>query len=178
MKYYTGIGSRETPPTILWFMEEISFRLCKKGYHLRTGGATGADSAFIKGVEIDNNNPKMTIYIPRSPFNGHYSIDPAVTVIGECPIAEEEAQKVHPAWGNCNYFTRLLHTRNVYQVLGDDLQTPSRCVICYAEPIANTKRFEGGINTALQIAMNHNIPIFNFYFEEDIEWIKRKLRIK
>jgi predicted Rossmann fold nucleotide-binding protein DprA/Smf involved in DNA uptake len=49
MKYYAGIGSRETPKEICNKMTEIASLLEKQDFVLRSGGANGADSAFEKG---------------------------------------------------------------------------------------------------------------------------------
>jgi hypothetical protein len=48
-KPYAGIGSRETPKTICKMMELIAFGLGRQGFTCRTGGADGADRAFLKG---------------------------------------------------------------------------------------------------------------------------------
>jgi predicted Rossmann fold nucleotide-binding protein DprA/Smf involved in DNA uptake len=64
MKYYTGIGSRETPEDILEFMKEIASKLESLGWILRSGGAPGADLAFENGVK-----EKKEIYIPWKGFN-------------------------------------------------------------------------------------------------------------
>ena len=50
MFYWTGVGSRETPPEIVQLMGTIARGLTKVGGILRSGGATGADSAFEAGV--------------------------------------------------------------------------------------------------------------------------------
>ena len=67
-------------------------------------------------------------------------------------------------------------TRNVYQVLGLDLKTPSKALFCYAQPTKNKQGIvigvKGGTNTAIQLAMKHNIPIYNFYLQEDIDKVK------
>lgn len=52
MKYYTGIGSRETPEDIQSWMKAFAIRMQKHGYTLRSGGAGGADSAFEHGCGI------------------------------------------------------------------------------------------------------------------------------
>ena len=53
IKYYAGIGSRETPPGIEPMIEEIVKILNKFGYILRSGGADGSDSMFEKYCEGD-----------------------------------------------------------------------------------------------------------------------------
>ena len=39
MKYYAGVGSRETPQDVLETMWKIGKHLADKGYTLRSGGA-------------------------------------------------------------------------------------------------------------------------------------------
>jgi len=63
-KYYTGIGSRETPKKILVLMDKLAQKLEKQGYVLRSGGAAGADTAFAENVV------KKEIFIPWNNFNG------------------------------------------------------------------------------------------------------------
>lgn len=46
--FYTGIGSRQTPPEILKMMTKIATQLESKGWVLRSGGAEGADEAFLQ----------------------------------------------------------------------------------------------------------------------------------
>ena len=46
MKYYAGIGSRETPQEFLEFFTKLAKFLFSKGYTLRSGGAYGSDCAF------------------------------------------------------------------------------------------------------------------------------------
>jgi predicted Rossmann fold nucleotide-binding protein DprA/Smf involved in DNA uptake len=43
MKFYAGIGSRETPPDILEWMTSLAANLETMNYVLRSGGAQGAD---------------------------------------------------------------------------------------------------------------------------------------
>ncbi len=48
-KYYSGIGSRETPDDIIDVMKQLGKKLADQGWILRTGGAKGADQAFELG---------------------------------------------------------------------------------------------------------------------------------
>ena len=48
--YYAGIGSRNTPVSILNAFMELGKILAEKGYILRSGRADGADSYFEKGA--------------------------------------------------------------------------------------------------------------------------------
>jgi predicted Rossmann fold nucleotide-binding protein DprA/Smf involved in DNA uptake len=44
--YYTGVGSRKTPPDVLSLMTRIATHLDSLGKILRSGGAKGADDLF------------------------------------------------------------------------------------------------------------------------------------
>lgn len=48
MRYYTGIGSRETPEDFLKLFTQVARYLEIKGFTLRSGHARGADYAFEK----------------------------------------------------------------------------------------------------------------------------------
>lgn len=48
--YYTGVGSRKTPQSILILMNKIAQHFSSYGWILRSGGAQGADTAFESGA--------------------------------------------------------------------------------------------------------------------------------
>lgn len=151
MRYYTGIGSRNTPPDILELMTKIATYLEQQGYTLRSGGANGADSAFEAGVHNPNN---ADIYLPWKGFNN--SSSPLWHI---APRAFEIAETFHPAWDRCSHGARKLHARNVHQVLGFDLVTPTRSdfVICWTP----NGELVGGTSQAIRIAHYFGIPVFN-----------------
>ena len=61
--------------------------------------------------------------------------------------------------------------RNGYQILGKDLKTPVRFVICYTP---NGDRI-GGTAQALRIAMDLKIPVFNAgNYNGNIELLKKE----
>lgn len=200
MKYYTGVGSRETPEHILKFIEQFAYWLAGRGYTGRSGSAAGADSAFEQGFsnyeEINGISNKATFeaYLPWKGFSGKLegSIHIVTPELPNYNEAVEIASTIHPAWNRLGRGAKALHTRNVYQVLGLDLNTPScplcgldevqqaqpasNVLFCYA-PITKNKQgvvtgVKGGTNTAVQLAMKHNIPIYNLYLQEDIDKVK------
>lgn len=174
MKYYTGIGSRETPEEILELMKNISFILNDKGYTLRSGGADGADSAF------EQDRIKKEIFLPWNDFNGkrvdnigYFFANPEAWVI---------AQDIHPVYNTLKQGAKRLHDRNVCQVLGKDLKTPSQFVICYTSDGANGTTIPcsiktGGTGTAIKLAALNNIKVLNLKNEEDLNRIKAKLNL-
>lgn len=184
MEYYAGVGSRETPEHILKFIEEVAYWLAGRGYTGRSGSAAGTDSAFEQGFnhyeEINGMSDKATFeaYLPWRDFSG--KLEGRIHIVTpELPNYNEAfniASTIHPAWNRLSRGAKALHTRNVYQVLGLDLNTPSNVLFCYAQPTYNKHKeltgVKGGTNTAVQLAMKHNIPIYNFYLQEDIDKVK------
>jgi hypothetical protein len=83
----------------------------------------------------------------------------AVASLGVDTLARAEAIAAahHPRWWQLSDAARRLHTRNVFQVLGDDLASPSEFVVCW------TPRGDlvGGTAQALRIAATYGVPIAN-----------------
>ena len=180
-KYYTGVGSRETPKEILKLMENLSKKLAKLGYILRSGGANGADFAFENGC--DKAKGKKEIYIPWNGFNNRNSINEKgvilATNLNKYKNAEDIAFRIHPKFQYLYHGAKLLHTRNVFQVLGKRLnkKRKSEFVICYTK---NGKAI-GGTATAIYLAKYNMIPVYNLAIADDaanlilkISEIKRK----
>ena len=160
--YYTGIGSRNTPPNILLLMSKIAIFLSENNYILRSGGASGADSSFSKN--IDDN--KKQIFLPWKGFNNNYNHKYSIT-----EAALKMAEEFHPAWDKCSPGAKKLHSRNCYQVLGYDLKTPSKFVICWTK----NGKLVGGTGTSLRIAQKYNIKIYNLAIEEDRKFCEEKI---
>lgn len=170
---YAGIGSRQTPKLVLDLMQRIGSELARNGFTLRSGGAVGADTAFEEGaVSVQysgatvSNAPALLasagteIFLPWDNFNGRkYGIVPFQNEYAE--EAMKIAEAYHPNWKACSKGAKLLHTRNVAQVLGHDLKSPSKFIVCWTEG----GKGGGGTGQALRIAKGFNIPIFDLGFE-------------
>ena len=103
---------------------------------------------------MDRVNGKKEIYLPWKNFNGNKS-----NLIFDDDIeAINIAKKYHPAYNGLSQGAKRLIARDSYQVLGKDLKTPSKYIICYTDGT-------GGTSQALRIAedIQINIPIFNLY---------------
>lgn len=165
--FYTGVGSRQTPDYFRGRLQQLGERLARARYTLRSGGAEGADTAFEEGAKqflIRSPKQLFDIYLPWSGYNGrqkslnyHIPNDCHPTIWAE---AERIAADTHPAWSNCSKGAKVLHTRNVFQVLGHDLQTPSKFLICYAD-IDKKGVPRGGTATAWNLAKTFNVDCFN-----------------
>lgn len=165
MNYYTGIGSRETPIEILSVFTKVGKFLANKGYILRSGHAEGADSAFEYGCDLASGNKE--IYLPWNGFEGSDS-----KLIVNDSNAFEIAEKFHPYWHNLKQGARKLQARNSHQVLGWDLETPSKFIICWTKNGSGS----GGTGQAIRIAKAYDIPIFDAGKYKDIEQVKKELK--
>lgn len=163
MRYYTGVGSRETPKDICDLMTQIATFLSSSGWTLRSGHAPGADIAFEDGATRAN------IYLPWFRFNGsespHYSI---------CDRAYAMARLVHPAWDRCSAAAKKLHARNVYQVHGHLFTEPSKMLICWTKDGMPT----GGTATAIRLAEMADIPVFNLYHKDTRDHVIEQMSLK
>lgn len=152
--FYTGVGSRKTPPEILLIMEHISRALYKTGFVLRSGGAVGADLAFEAGA-----GTRKSIYLAKHCTNE------------ACAIAK----KYHPVWDRLPLFSQKLHGRNAFQVLGGCLDEPSKFLVCWT-PDGCTCHAErtiatGGTGTAISIASENGVPVFNLQRADHLQRI-------
>ncbi len=145
-KYYAGIGSRKTPPDILDLMTSIASALQQQGWVLRSGGARGADRAFEYTVA------QSKIYTPIT-CSKWFNWDDAIRM----------AKQYHPNPDLLSNPALALMARNSYQILGDDLNTPSRFVLCWTPDGAykSTSRTTGGTGQAIRIAIDQGIRVWN-----------------
>lgn len=153
--YYSGVGSRKALGNIdvEVAIKKAAIRLADLGFILRSGGAVGPDTWFEEATIGTSMEKDMEIYLPKKEMFGHPS--PLYTV---CDDAMRLASTIHRRWDDSNDLIRKLHARNCYQVLGQDLKTPSDFVVCYTpggRPI-------GGTRTAIKLAEQNDIPVFNF----------------
>lgn len=168
-KFYAGIGSRETPPHIRKLMIRIATVLKQKGFVCRTGYAIGADQAFYTGA-----SPEVVVYNPKEIIvpNGGLSLD--CTKFGNWYVALEIAAMFHRFWDDLKPFPKLLIARNTYQILGDDLNSPCKFIICWTPDGATSKtsRGTGGTGQAIRIASHLDIPVYNLADEACMSYIQ------
>lgn len=159
-KFYAGIGSRKTPEDVLVLMTRFAKKMEEQNFILRTGGAEGADSAFMAGVENPEN---LHVFLPWKTFNGGQGI-----FISDyepwCRKAQEEVSKVHPAWNRLTQGAKKLHTRNFFQIFGMEGQPQSSFVLFWAEE--DLDGVKGGTATAVNLAIKFGIKTFNLKNKE------------
>lgn len=170
-KIYTGIGARKTPKYVLDYMYSVGKRMAEIGWILRSGAADGADAAFEAGC--DAGGGEKEIYLPWKRFNNHSS--------SFHTISDEASKIAYEALGD-NHWNRLssgaqkLHSRNVYQVLGWDLKTPSKFILYWA-PVKDGI-IQGGTATAIKVAhlINTDIRCFNLFVPAVNKMFERFMR--
>lgn len=185
MKSYTGVGSRETPKEVMEVISRLGEKLADKGFVLRSGAADGADTAFEEGHDKwrwsdgceHNPDTLKEIFIAWNGFSSRTDKEDGVYCLKGKIVqeAEEIASSVHPAWDRLSRGARALHSRNCFQVLGKDLRTPSKFLVCYASTDKHGVP-KGGTRTAWVLADSHNIPCFNLAIPEHFERISQYLQ--
>lgn len=166
--YYTGIGSRETPPQIQFTMIALAKKLAKLGLTLRSGGANGADTAFERGAQAENG--KREIYLPYRGFNrstsGLYGVDQ--TALDKAKEVWEDRYingSTFCTWNVLKEGTRKMMARNCYQVLGVLLDSKSSIVACWTKD----GKASGGTGQAIWLAVKEDIPVMNLYYKEMVD---------
>ena len=150
---YAGIGARRTPAAVQAHMRQLARELGEGGWHLRSGGARGADHAFALGAPVGGR----TLFLPWAGFNGRAGAGVRVLSSAECTRLEPLAAAHHPAWGRCSDAVRKLHARNAAVLLGPDADAPVDAVVCWTEGGQVT----GGTGMAIRLARHHRIPVLN-----------------
>jgi len=151
---YAGIGARKTPEPVLAVMRRMAWYLVEKGWHLNTGGADGADRAFVEGSPVLH-----TLFLPWPGYNGWRGPDCVTYTEASLDFLSSIAARHHPAWERCNQRVRKLHARNVAVVFGARASgiTPTRAVVCWTEG----GRVTGGTGVSIRLAETAGIPVFN-----------------
>lgn len=164
---YAGIGSRKTPVAVQHQMRQIAEQLSPVGWQLRSGHADGADKAFERGAV------HKEIHLPWPGFNNQD--EDGETYFIPTPTAElvEITARNHPMpWNKMGFPVKSLMMRNTTIMLGLDLQTPVKFVVCWTQD----GKEEGGTSHALRIArdpivvkvLGSPIPVFNLANPNDI----------
>ena len=150
---YAGIGARATPSSVLAHMAVMAGWLTLTGWHLATGGADGADTAFAEGAPAE----RRTLYLPWPSYNGHRGPDCRVLSAAAMSACKDVAAPLHPAWDRCSPAVRKLHARNAVALLSDTVDRPVDAIVAWTVQ----GRVTGGTGMAIRIAEAHGIPVLN-----------------
>jgi len=166
MKTYAGIGSRKTPQQIQDLMCAIATHLEQHNWTLRTGGAPGADQAFLRGTS------RRTVYRPANLQRVQASVS---------QTAYQSVRDWHPATYKLSSIARQLLARN-YLILFGDQETPQpvRFVLCWTpdsclNQATRTPR-SGGTGQTVCVAAAAQIPVFNLSIDAHRHWWQQQLQ--
>lgn len=169
-KVYTGIGSRKIGKENYAFLFQIGKKLKEQGWIVRSGGAQGADSAFGEADPLGEH------YVPWRNFAVLKNLSEINVNQFKRDILEKAAKiaaEHHKKWDSLSSAVQLLHTRNVFQIFGRSLDSPSKMVIFWAPE--EKGEVVGGTGQAIRIARSYNIPTYNTYFSETKERLQKWL---
>ena len=150
---YAGIGSRATPPSVLEVMTTMAAWLARRGWHLHSGGAAGADSAFAAGAPAE----QRTVFLPWPGYRGRRGQDRRNLSPERMRTCLAIAAALHPAWHRCSPTARKLHARNAAILCGQDADTPVHAVVAFTPEGAIT----GGTGMSIRIAHDRGSPVLN-----------------
>lgn len=167
MRVYAGIGSRRTPPAVCDLMVEVARLLAARGWTLRTGGAEGADTAFLSGALLWEP-ARFELYLPWPGF----SDQAPATLVRPTLRALEIAAPYHVRWQLLKQSERKLLARNVHQVLGADCNSPVPLVICWTPDgsLDGHGPDSGGTGMALRIAAGEAPGVEVINLARDDHW--------
>lgn len=186
------IGSQSTPDTenepIGKIMRLTSRKLCfDMGWIITSGGAKGADTFFHEGLlDVDGRDVfeegLFKLFMPKKGFNNHKNgiliqneglLKRARKIIVDTGIFGKNPPRFITAEGaevknltEREIMVRNFYTRNVFQILQEQLEDPVKMVICWT-PDGATKISEyemgvtGGTGIAICVADLLKIPVFN-----------------
>ena len=168
---YAGVGARRTPSPVLALMRDMARELAVRGWHLRTGGAPGADSAFAGVAPVG----QFTVFVPWRGYNGWDAFAnvgaPVCRVLGadELDAMRAAAAPHHPAWERCPDRVRDLHARNVAVLLGADMGQAVEAMVCWTD----RGRVSGGTGMAIRLARHYGVPVLNLAETDPREAMRR-----
>ena len=167
------IGSRKLANTNHREAAELFYDVAKTcaelGHIIRSGAAAGADYiaelAYFDAINATTADPdQVEIYVPWKNFQATRGINNPLHhlhVIPSDPVlvkrANEMVYNTHPNPKALSQGALKLHSRNMNQVFGLDLNTPIDLCICWTEHGIKS----GGTASAITLCERNNIPVFN-----------------
>lgn len=171
MKYYAGIGSRETPEDVCLQMSELACILEEMNFTLRSGNAMGADQAFSEGV-----SNAAQIWLPWDSFNSGFKL---IRPYHEYKVIDEfdkeawsSVVKFHPSPHSLSLAACKFMARNYRQVIGLN-ESNSEFILCWTRE----GKLRGGTAFAIRVANANNITVVNMFHHKTTKEVIEQLKI-
>lgn len=174
----TFVGSRKVTRQGLSIGLQAKEILLKNQCIFRSGNALGFDQIVSMYVPVSHRE----IYLPYQRFGpaGSELVDGIVldTKGHTYAKAQQFVYQCHPCHEKLKQHHLCYLIRDVYQVLGKDLQHPSSVVVCWtpdgAETAAECTRQTGGTGMAIRIANAFGIPVVNLKRQKEISKLEER----
>jgi hypothetical protein len=158
---YTAAGNRKAPGAALALCHVVGRELAARGLTLRTSDELGVDCAFADGHHetwLNGKNVRLA-FVTKAGTNPHAAHDLA----GERPtrLALDLAAQVlgGATWLKIRESSRWVHGLAVERLLGRDLLTPSRFLLCWSQTVDPAAQH--GTRVLARVARERNIPVLN-----------------
>lgn len=154
---YAGIGDVNIPTNIQELMKMIGEELAHQGYVLRTGGAKGADTAFMEGC--DKAKGIKEVFYPSDLHVNNETLKIAKEIHGHWEYCENK----QPKQGHKYSFPVQAHCRNMKIINGDQLNNPVEFTIAYQD----INQVTGGTWQGIKYSQKLGIKVYNLFVEKD-----------
>jgi len=174
---YAGIGPRATPARAREAIEAAAEQFARGGWTMRTGMSPGADQAFYRGAS--SGHGWIELYLPWPAFEAGARSPGEGSNVFVLPDPTEAAYalaaRFHPSWRSLTPSARKLRARDCHEVLGRDLKSPVRLVLCWTPhgDLDGTGPGVGGTGQALRIAQHQGIPVLNLARPDHLTMLSR-----
>lgn len=175
-KYFTGVGSRETPNEICEIMKLIGKKLDERGWILRSGGAKPkrkSNTTFSADLSFEALVKNKYIYTVRnfdfSEPNYSFCRNEVISVLDKHLNLDNNYDK----------FCQTLLLRDINQVLGSPKTSTekSKFLICWTKSENYNDSSLGGTRIAVRCALKHGIKVYNLVNNSTLEMIKKRLEL-
>jgi hypothetical protein len=153
-KAYVGTGNKDAPPEIIGQIKRLASELETFGFTVRVSGGDGCDETFEASAK------DVELHLPWKGFAGKQSKSTF-----NSPMAKAIARMFHPAYDGLNFRAQGFLAKNVRLVLGKDLNSYARFVLCWSEDGCESGESKtsktGFVGHTIAIASGVKIPVFN-----------------
>ncbi len=179
---YTGVGSREIPHDMFVRMMMFGYMACKDGATLRSGKATGSDTAFQLGHEMylrqhPSEDKRMEIYTVNDRPDYRTYLTSACDIEGrDTPAFKtfciKKCREIHPAGKKLKGKALQLHARNILQVVGQYCNEPSDMCVYFARE-DQYGVLTGGTATAAHYVAEIGVPYYNILLDKGDDRVRQ-----
>ncbi|HEY2397884.1 MAG TPA: hypothetical protein VGH78_02730 [Solirubrobacteraceae bacterium] len=154
-------------------MQALAERLAGQRWLLRTGLSPGADQAFYRGALLSGG--EVELYLPWPGFQADARIDIEGANVHELAqpsaAARELAARFHEGWDALEPPERELLARDAHEVLGADLNSPAKLLVCWTADGSTDGEdlYDDGTGQALRIASEYGVSVLNLARPDDLE---------